>query len=364
MTISKEARIGILATLAIIAVIWGYKFLKGEAIFDRSLTVNAQFDDVAQITKSSIVYFHGVAVGTVKDIVFRGPLGVQPTLIINIKQNPGIPKNAVAQLFSNGVLAGKAVNLRFDKLCSGADCAQNQDYIRGETLGALESMLGKPAELDPYVNKLTNGLISVYDTLKADIRDPDNEMGKSLRDIQATIISLRKTTAALDQMMTASSSSLNATMTNVSSITGNLKANNERISSLLTNVNDVTTKANTLNFAKMNDVTDGVNKNLEQLKTTLQETQNTVKGINSTLAKVQNGDGTVGQLVTNDSVYINLNSTLLHTNALMQDIRLNPKRYINLNPFRKYKNYVLPANDPLLDSLKRQSQFNKTQRKN
>ena len=347
MTISKEARIGILAALSIFAVIWGYKFLKSESIIDRSLLLNVDFQSVEQLAKSSPVFFRGVEIGNVKDFAFQANNGMKPTVILKISQNPGIPKDAIVALFNNGALSGKAIEIRFDKPCEGGNCAQTGDVLRGISIGMLESLIGRPDALDGYMSKMTTGMRGVFDTLQYDLKQPDNEVGKSLRDIQATLASLRATTAALDQVMAASAGSLNATMKSVAGITSNLNNNNNKISSLLSNIDSVTGKANTLDFAKINKATEGVGDNLAELKKTLGETQNTLKGLNSTIQKVSNGEGTAGQFVTNDSVYHSLNRTLLQTNALMQDIRLNPKRYINLNPFRKYKNYVVPSNECL-----------------
>jgi phospholipid/cholesterol/gamma-HCH transport system substrate-binding protein len=360
MTISKEARIGILASLTIFAAIWGYKFLKSESIIDRALTLNVEFADVEQLTKSSPVFFRGVQIGSVKDFSFQPNHGMKPTIILKITQNPGIPKDALVVLFNNGALAGKAIDLRFDKPCVGGNCAEPGDSLRGISIGMLESMLGKPDALDPYMMKLTNGMRGVYDTLKSDISQPDNEVGKSLRDIQATLASLRASTTALNQVMAASAGSITMSMKNMETITTNLKNNNDKISSMFASANEVAGKANTVDFAKINKATEGVGQNLDELKKTLNETQATLKGLNATFQKVSSGEGTVGQFVTNDSVYNSLNQTLLHTNALMQDIRLNPKRYLNLNPFKKYKNYVVPTQDPLMDTL--QKHFNATQR--
>ncbi len=360
MTISKEARIGILASLAIFAAVWGYKFLKSESIIDHSLLLYVDFDNVEELTKSSPVFFRGVDIGAVKDFEFQPNKGMKPTVILKITKNPGIPKDAIVSLFNNGVLAGKAIELTFEKPCEGGNCAEKGDFLRGVTVGMVESLLGRPDALDPYMIKLKNGMRGVYDTIKWDMSQPNNEVGKSLRDIQATLASLRASTAALNQIMAASAGSLNTTMTNVATITENLKNNNDKISGMLTSANEVASKANTVDFSKINKATEGVGQNLDELKKTLNETQATLKSLNTTFQKVSTGEGTVGQFVTNDSVYHSLNQTLLHTNALMQDLRLNPRRYINLNPFKKYKSYVVPTQDPLLDTL--QKYFNANQR--
>ncbi len=362
MKISNEAKIGILAIVTVVLSIWGYKFLKGQNLLDRTLTLSADFMDAKQINKSAPIYFRGVQVGTVKEIIFKPDNGTKATLVLNIKQNPGIPKNAVAVLFSNGVLSGMAMNLEFDKTCSGDDCAQNGDYINGRTMSALESMIGKPEEFDAYISKITKGMNAVFDTLGNEIKDPDSEMGKSLRDIQATLVNLRASTAALNKLMAASAGTLTASMKNVEGITRNLNANNDKINSLLTNLNEVTSKANTVDFSKINTATEGVSESIEELKKTLGETTKSLSELSTTFKNVNNGSGTIGQFATNDSVYHSLNQTLLQTKSLMQDMRLNPKRYINLNPFRRYKPYVVPSEDPLLDTL--QMRYNATKMKN
>ncbi len=369
MKISNEARIGILATITVLVSIWGYKFLKGQDILDRTLTIYADFYDAQQINKSSPVFFRGVNIGTIKEIVFRPDNGTKATLVLSIKQNPGIPKNAEAVLFSAGVLDGKAINLVFEKTCVGGDCVQSGDFLKGRTMGALESMIGGPKDMDPYIAKMSVGMNMIFDTLSNSLQKPDNEVGRSLRDIQTTLANLRATTILLNKMMAASAGSLTGTMKNVEGITSNLKGNNDKINSLLNNVNDITSKANTLDFSKMNRVTEGVDKSVDELKKTLSETSRalsettkTLTELTTTFKNVNSGSGTLGQFATNDSVYHSLNQTLVQTQSLMQDLRLNPKRYVNLNPFRKYKPYVVPSKDPLLDTL--QMRYNANQKRN
>jgi phospholipid/cholesterol/gamma-HCH transport system substrate-binding protein len=351
--ISNEVRIGIFATIAIALAVWGYKFLKGEGIVDRSLILKVKVRDAKQISRSSPIFFRGINIGAVKDFLFDPNDVEHVTLILKFNQNPGIPKNARAVLFSNGALGGEAMKLDFSKPCNGADCAQNDDYITGVSMSAIESFLGTPEDIDPYIDKASNGMNRLFDTLKYSLKQPDNEVGKTLRDVQTIVNNLESTTAALNKLMVASSSSLNTTLGNVASITENLKTNNEKISSMMTHLNEVSGKANTIDFSKINKATDGVGQSVDELKKTLTETQNSLAQLTTTLKKVNAGEGTVGKFATNDSVYTSLNHTLIMTQALMQDLRLNPKRYINLNPFRKYKNYQVPSTDPLYDSLQR-----------
>ena len=353
MKISNETKIGLFATLTIAAGIWGYKFLKGQSLFDRSITLYADFRDAQQINRSAPIYFHGIEIGTVTDFFFKPDDISKVTLAMNFKRNPGIPKNAKIILFNNGLLGGRALNLEFEKPCTNGDCAENGSYLEGVTMSNLESMIGKPEDMDAYIDKASKGMNTLMDSLSMTLKDPDNEVGKSLRDIQITLLNLKQTTAALSQLMALSSKSVNVSMQNVAAITSNLKDNNEKISSLLSNINDITGKANTVDFSKINKAADGMTESIESLKKTLSETESGINQLTTTIKNVNAGEGTLGQLATNDSIYRSMNMTLLQTQALMQDVRLNPKRYINLNPFRKYKPYKVPSQDPLLDSLQK-----------
>ena len=351
MKITNETKIGLLAVITIIAAFWGYKFLKNESVLDKNIFLNADFDNAEQITTSSPVYFHGVTVGTLKEIKFRPDNNNRATLVIAIKQNPGIPKNARVMLFSNGVLAGKALQLEYETPCAGNNCAVSGDYLQGTSQSMLTSMIGTPEQLDPYMKKITHGVNTMMDTLSLSLKDPENEVGKSLRDVQEALISLRKSTETVNKILAASSNNMNATFANLEVLTRGFAKNNDNISGAIGNIKTLTEHANSLNFSKINGATDSLSSSIVSLKQTLNESQNTLRSLTGVMNRVQNGEGTVGQLLTNDSIYKNLNLMALHTEALMQDIRLNPKRYINFNPFRRYKQYVVPENDPLIDSL-------------
>ena len=351
MTITKETKIGILAVVTIIASFWGYKFLKNESVLDKNIILLSDFDNAEQITTSSPVFFHGVTIGTLKEIKFRPDNNNRPTLVIALKQNPGIPKNAQVVLFSNGVLAGKALQIEYETACAGKNCAVSGDYLKGTSQSMLQSMIGKPEQLDPYVKKMTNGVNSVMDSISLSLKKPDNEVGKSLRDVQQALISLRQSTETVNKLLAASSNNMKATFANMEELTRGFAKNNDNIASAISNVKSLTGKANTINFSKINGATDSLAVSLGELKQTLAESQNALKGMTTVMNKVSNGEGTIGQLIANDSIYKNLNLMLIHSEALMQDVRLNPKRYINFNPFRRYKQYAVPEKDPLIDSL-------------
>lgn len=353
MKISNEIKLGIVATIVMIASVWGYKFLKGQNMLDSSMNLYADFSDALGVTKSAPVFYKGVEIGSVQDITFRPENNYQKaTLVLNIRQNPGIPKDAMAILFVNGVMGGRAINIEYFKGCNGgSDCAVNGDKIKGTTYDMLQSMIGAPERVDAYMNRVTSSVTGLMDTLQMSLQRPDNEIGKSLRDVQTTLANLRNATAALSKVVQASAGALNASFKNVESITANIQRNNARIDAILADANGFSSKLAQFDMTKVNTATDEVTKGVGDLKKTLAETQSALKELTNVMGNLNKGTGTAGQLLTNDELYKNLNTSLVHVEALMQDLRLNPRRYIRL--VGKGKSYNVPSNDPFLDSLAR-----------
>jgi phospholipid/cholesterol/gamma-HCH transport system substrate-binding protein len=84
----------------------------------------------------------------------------------------------------------------------------------------------------------------------------------------------------------------------------------------------------------------GLDQSLHQLSSSL-------RSINSILADVESGEGNLGKLAQEEALYENLEKSTRELSLLLQDLRLNPKRYINVSVFgKKQKDYELPENDP------------------
>lgn len=345
MKISKEVKIGILASVTILASVWGYKFLKGNNFLDNSVNLLTEVDNANQITKSAPVFFRGARIGVVGEIIFPKDNALKIILKLNIKEQIAIPKTAEAVIFPNGVMGGTAVEIVFDKPCNGADCAQNNDYLHGRKVNMLTQMLGSPKDVEGYFDVAKKGVADISDTLKAEFASPNSEMAKTFRAMQATINNLQATTAGVNKLVNASATTLTASLKNVESITANLQASNAQISQILKNLEATTTNFKNVDLQK---TANGANDAIADLRKTLQASEKTVADLNALTAKLKQGEGTLGKLMTNDSLYNNLNTTLLQVNLLTQDFRLNPRRYINFNPFKSYKPYVKPQDDPAL----------------
>jgi phospholipid/cholesterol/gamma-HCH transport system substrate-binding protein len=356
MALSKEKQqasaIGCFAFVVLAVIIpFGWRFLKGMNVLSKTLDLHIPYDNVQQITASAPVFYKGATIGSVKEIRFEEG---KPTLIINISNNPGIPKNALATIFVNGAMGGSAVELTFPKACQGVDCAIDGDKLQGTSKGLISSML--PTEqFRSYLSEVKGEYKALSDSINADFKDPNNRVNKMFTEIEVSVKNLQKTTAGMNQLVSATSNNMDAVLKNLESVSGNLKASNEQIRNVIANAEGFSGNLKQLDLKK---TTDGANEVVNQLKKTLQASDKAVSDLNVMTTRLKNGDGTLGKLMADDSLYYNMNKMVSLFGLLSQDLRLNPRRYVNINPFKSYKQYeyVPLAKDPArpefkLDSL-------------
>jgi phospholipid/cholesterol/gamma-HCH transport system substrate-binding protein len=131
-------------------------------------------------------------------------------------------------------------------------------------------------------------------------------------------------------------------------LTGALADNTDRITATLSNLEAVTGDLKEANFADRTVQTmESANAALTSMEGTLVETRDAVNSLKSILSGIEDGEGTLGKLANDPELYTNLNSMSRNLDLLLQDFRLNPKRYINVSVFgKKQKEYQLPEDDP------------------
>jgi phospholipid/cholesterol/gamma-HCH transport system substrate-binding protein len=337
MALSKEKQqasaIGCFAFVVLAVIIpFGWRFLKGMNVLSKTLDLHIPYDNVQQITASAPVYYKGATIGSVKEIHFENGT---PSLVINISNNPGIPKNALATIFVNGAMGGSAIELTFAQPCRGADCAQNKDKLQGASKGLISSML-PPEQFRSYLSEVKGEYRALSDSINADFKDPNNRINKMFTEIEVSVKNLQKTTAGMNQLVSATSGNMDAVLKNLESVSGNLKASNEQIRNVIANAEGFSSNLKQLDLKK---TTDGANEVVSQLKKTLLASEKSVADLNTMTARLKNGDGTLGKLMADDSLYNNINKMVSLFGLLSQDLRLNPRRYVNVNPFKSYKKY-------------------------
>jgi phospholipid/cholesterol/gamma-HCH transport system substrate-binding protein len=223
-----------------------------------------------------------------------------------------IPKNSVAQIFSTDILGSKGIRIILGD--------SKEDLLDRETIASdiqksiTEEVSAQVAPIKAKAESMMSSMDSILLTLRAVFNEhTKHNLTRSFESITNSLASIENITSSLDTVLTGDGK-LKSIFTNLESITTNLKENNDRISNALKNFSAI---SDTLAQARLAETLENVRKTLEQTS--------------SIMNKVNNGEGTLGQLASNDSLYDNLNATAHDLDLLVQDLRLNPSHYVRFS---------------------------------
>lgn len=318
MKLSKEVKIGLLLLIAIGLFIFGFNYLKGRNIFNPQAKYYAIYEHIDGLVEANPVQVNGYSIGQVNKIQFeKGNTG---RIVIEFTVNDDdfkVPSNSVAKIISSDLLGSKAVQVIIGD--------SKKILAPGDTLlSDIESSLGEAVnkQVLPLKNKAEKLMLSI-DSVLAVIQYIFNEKSRedikqSLESVNLAIKTLKKTALRVDTLVSEQRFRLSRISSNVESITGNLKNNNEKLTKIITNFSSISDS-----LAKAN------------IASTLNNANIALKQTASITEKINKGEGTMGMLVNNDSLYRNLNSAARDLDLLLEDLREHPGRYVHISVFGK-----------------------------
>ena len=331
MKISNETKVGALTAVAITLLILGFNFLKGKTLFKTGNFIYAKYTDTKGIMVSNGVFINGFQVGSVYDIENADKNLSAIVVAIKLKDNYNIPANSIASIKENP-LGNASITIA---LGDAATYVKSGDTIlTASNAGLLGDVMNKLGPVGDQIKATVGSLDSVLKNINT-IFDPatKNNLQEVIANINKTTASLVVSSASIQAMLNQQTGAITASMNNVSSFTKNLADNNEKVTRMLGNVEKTTE-----NLSKAD-----IDGTVAQLKTSI-ETLNTILG------KMSSTDGSLGKLLNDKALYDNLTNTVRSANILMDDLRVHPKRYVNISVFGK-KDKTGPLMAPL-DSTK------------
>jgi phospholipid/cholesterol/gamma-HCH transport system substrate-binding protein len=315
LKLSREIKTGIIVVGGILLFIMGFSFLKSTPIFNNSKTFYAVYKHVGGLQPGTQVSINGFSVGNVNNITFKNRSG-DLLVTFSVDSNFEFSKNSTAELYDTGIIGGKGIQI--NPVFDGAPFAQSGDTLLSNIKPGLTDLLQQ--KLAPLQSKI-EGAVSNADSLLINFNEVlDEETKRSLREsikgLNVTVQSFQSSAATLNTL---------------------LADNKTKLDSSITNINTITT-----NFSVLSDSIAQVG-----LTNTIRNLEATISNLDKMLAKIEQGEGTLGKLVNNEELYNNLTEASKELDLLLQDFRLNPKRYVNVSVFgKKQKEYELPENDP------------------
>ncbi|MFZ1676243.1 MAG: MlaD family protein [Saprospiraceae bacterium] len=354
MKISNEFKIGVMAIVVISLTFWGYKFLRGRNVLKHSNDYYVRYTDIEQLAVSSPVLIHGFSVGTVSAINLDKDM---KTVIatLNLDRNVRIPADAVAMIMSTSIMGGKAIDLRISGPCADPDCAKPGSFLEGRVKGIFDSLLDKGE--NGTLAKVKENIGDILNTFGDSLTSPNSNsaIAKTYTQLSALITNLSSITGTLDKSMGSYDRHLNNTLANVEAITGAIAKNQDKIASSISHLESITkqfdeSKAGANAGALITDAQNTV----KNLNATIAEANKSFTQLSTVMKDMQNGKGSLGKLLKDEGLYTHTLATTKNLELLLQDFRLNPKRYVNVSVFgKKQKSYELPENDPamLIDTM-------------
>ena len=322
LKVSNETKVGILTVIAITLLVLGFNLLKGKSLFSSDKTIYAVYKQVNGLQPSNFVQVNGLKVGSVSDLNIMDNNAGKILVTLRVTKDVQIPRNSVARITSD-LLGMKAVQIDFG---NANEYLKNGDTVYAAVDGSITDALKE--QLSPLVKKLETTLTAVDSVLLTVNSVFDTSTKGNLRSAVAhlnhTMNSFSHTAAALNGMMDPNKGNVQATFNNLAAITDNLKNNNDKIAAILNNA-EKTTGA----------LANG------KLDSSLLDLQHTVANLNAMMTKLNSTDGSLGMLMNDKKVYNNLQSSLGSLNKLLEDLRVNPKRYVHFSLFGK-KDKVKP----------------------
>ncbi|MGY6561249.1 MAG: MlaD family protein [Luteibaculaceae bacterium] len=328
MKITREVKIGFLALVAILTIYIGLNYLKGLNSFSENTRYFAVYEHIEGLRVGNPVVINGFKVGTISKIEYRSDLGGKLRVDFTVTdKNVVVTEGSKAMLASTDLLGSKAVELVIGK--SDVELPPNSE-LKSEILASIFD--NAENIIKPLKDKTEHLIVSV-DSLFTTLNEIVDAAFTT--DVKKSLSSLR---VAFENLESSSITAKNL-----------LERENEKISSITTNVNSLTTSLarNTQNLDKIMENMRNVSDTLAQaeLAGMVAETKNAMASLNVMLTSINESNGTIGALIHSDSLHQNFLATTKQLELLLENFREYPNRYTNFSVFGKREGIKLSSKE-------------------
>ena len=314
MNIRREFLIGVLVLVSIVLLYFGLSYLKGVNLFQKQQKFYGVYDNAAGLQTSNPVILNGYKIGIVKSVRLHDDGSGRILVEVLLRDaNLNIPKDTKLEIYDADLFGGKAIQV---VLGQSTELALDKDTLQTSiSLGLAESV---KQEIEPLKQKSTQLFASV-DTLMTNIRRVLNkEQTQGLTEVfdnlKNTISNLERTSYELNGILSNNKGKLGTIFENVNAITANLRLNNDELSNAIQNASLITDS-----LAKIN------------LAGTLRKVDHALVGVNKIAEQINSGEGSLGKLIQSDSLHNEVVQASHSLDLLLNDMRVNPKRYLSFS---------------------------------
>jgi phospholipid/cholesterol/gamma-HCH transport system substrate-binding protein len=317
LKITREIKTAILVIASILLFIWGYSFLKGRDLLSNYKTFYVQYDNVEGLSNSAPVTINGLIIGHVNSIRFLNETG-KILVEMKIKTDFPISKSSMVSLYEPGLIGGKQLmitpNLE-DKILAKSGETLQSNIKPGLTALVVDKLTPLQEKIEKMAISADSLLTNVNSILDAKTKE---NLKNSISNLNETLEEFKKVSKNANEMLADNKGKINNTMVNL-----------EKASSNFDKISDSLSKAN--------------------LAKTVKNLEKTLANVDKIMSDVQSGKGSMGKMMKDETLYNNFTKSSKELEMLLQDLRLNPTRYINVSLFgKKNKPYVAPKEETVL----------------
>lgn len=326
--IKKEIKIGFLVLLSLIALVWGFQFLKGSNIFVPGERYYGTYSQVDGLNEGAPIYYRGFKVGMVENIKLHPTKRGKFLISFVLTEDFHLPKNTVAQIYSIDLMGSKAIQLiegnSTEPLTPG-------DTLSTNIMGDLIHQMGM--EVLPLKDKAERLLVH-FDSVLVNISEVFSEQNRgnldmAILDFTLSMNNLKNLSAKLDGTL-GEYGEIGRSFQNIESFTETLKLQSKNLTLTMENLASLSENL--------------MNSDLEGL---IAQADSTLLVISRTMDKITTGNGTIGKLINDQSLYLNLSDASANLDRLLADVRHNPERYVHFSAINLGRKVYINADDEL-----------------
>ncbi|WP_010418864.1 MlaD family protein [Anaerophaga thermohalophila] len=312
INLKKEYKIALTVITALVVLLWGVNFLKGKDIFDTGTVYYGIYPRLEGLTEANPVYYNGYKVGSVREIKFYPEREKKFIVTFSLNRELPVYRSTVAQIYSFDLMGSMAVQFldgQPDELLEPGDTLQTS--IKPAIMDQLATQV---MPIKDKVEALIVRIDSTLSGLSGILSDTNNQsFEEGLKSFRQMMQNLEKTTAEFNTVM-SKGGALRNSLANIDTISGELSRQRLSVSATIKNVEDFSEQ-----LARL------------ELESLAGKLDSSLFILNSLLKQAQEGEGSLGLLLSDEALYYNLMDASANLDRLLADIRLNPKRYLSIS---------------------------------
>lgn len=306
---NREFKIGLVSIIVIGLLILGINYLKGYNVFSKNIILHGLYEDIDGLQLGAPVSVSGFKVGSVTDIQLLN--GTHNLFVsISIEEEISIPKRSILKIVNQDLMGTKGVKLIFSE--------DNKLVVSGDTLVAsIEGSLQEEvnAQILPFKRKAEELIVSIDSVMMIITavlnKDARRDLSNSIESLGETFELMSSSMKKVDQIIEDNDERISNIIYNLEKISTNIEHSNTDVQRILTNLVSISDSLSSANITTV------------------------INNFNQLMQQINSDKGNIGLFINDDQIYYNLEKSTKELANLIQDIKDNPRRYINFSILKR-----------------------------